>query len=194
MKLQRFLNTWDGTKMENRWNRLLLLGFILLTILLAVLVFKKDTVVVLQPWSLTEEAEVMKSSSTQSYKEAWGWAMAMLMGNVTPASVDLVEERVGPLLHPSIYEDVILAINLQAEEIKADRVSMRFEPRLLEYEPSSNKVFVYGTSFMRAPSGTERRTDRTYEYIVEVSAYAPVITGMQTYEGRPRTARVLKKK
>lgn len=191
MNLNDFLSSWDGTLAENRWNRLLLAGLVVLTILLSVLVFKKDTVVVIKPWSLTSEAEVMKSASSQSYKEAWAWALAMLMGNVTPASVELIEERIGPLLDPGIFQEVVTALNQQAEEIRADRVSIRFEPRILEYEPDTNKVFVYGHSFLRAPSSTEKRIDRTFEFVIEVSNFAPIIKDMQTYDGRPRTKRIL---
>ncbi|MCV5185818.1 type IV conjugative transfer system protein TraE, partial [Escherichia coli] len=77
------------------------------------------------PFTLTEEAWVTKSNASQSYKEAWGFAFAQLLGNVTPGTVDFVKERITPLLSPSIYQDVIDAIEIQAQQIKNDRVTMR---------------------------------------------------------------------
>jgi hypothetical protein len=74
---------------------------------------------------------------------------AQLLGNVTPGTVDFVKERLTPLLSPSIYQDVIDAIEIQAQQIKNDRVTMRFEPRFVEYEPKSDKVFVYGYSYVK---------------------------------------------
>jgi len=73
-------------------------------------------------------------------------------------------------------------------------VSIRFEPRFVEYEPKSEKVFVYGYSFTKGMSNeSEVRTDRTYEFEIAISNYIPVIDFMDTYEGRPRTEDVLER-
>lgn len=159
MNLKKYLKTWEGTQTENKWGRIFQGGLIAIVFLLVVQVFSKETIVTIQPFTLTEEAWVTKSNASQSYKEAWGFAFAQLLGNVTPGTVDFVKERITPLLSPSIYQDVIDAIEIQAQQIKNDRVTMRFEPRFVEYEPKSDKVFVYGYSYVKGASSNEERSE-----------------------------------
>jgi len=194
MKLKNLLRTWEGVQAENKWNRIFIALLLVALIVLLIQVFNKDTVVTIQPYTLTDEAWVTSDESSSSYKEAWGWAVATLLGNVTPSNVDFIKERLSPILSPRIYNDVIDALEMQAREIKVDRVTMRFEPRFIEYEHDSGKVFVYGNSFVRgvARSG-ESRGERTYEFDIAISNYLPVIDHMSTYEGRPKTTSVLQR-
>jgi conjugal transfer pilus assembly protein TraE len=192
MRLQRYLKTWEGTQSENKWGRLFQASLLVIVFLLALQLFSKEYIVTIQPFTLTEEAWITKNNASQSYKEAWGFAFAQILGNITPGSVDFVKERIRPLLSPNIYQEVIDAIEMQARQIKNDRVTMRFEPRFVEYEPKSEKVFVYGYSYMKGPSSDEQRSERTYEFIIEIAHYAPVFAFIDTYSGKPRTEKVLK--
>ncbi|HHU2342153.1 TPA: TraE/TraK family type IV conjugative transfer system protein, partial [Escherichia coli] len=94
MNLKKYLKTWEGTQTENKWGRIFQGGLIAIVFLLVVQVFSKETIVTIQPFTLTEEAWVTKSNASQSYKEAWGFAFAQLLGNVTPGTVDFVKERI----------------------------------------------------------------------------------------------------
>lgn len=191
MNLKDFLKTWEGTQAENKWGRLFMAGLIVIVLALSMKLFTKETIVTMQPVTLSEEAWVAKDSASQSYQEAWGLFLAQLTGNVTPGTVEFIRERIGPLLAPAIYQDVINAIEVQAQQIRNDRVSMRFEPRFVEHEDDSGKVFVYGYSFLKGSSGEEIRTERTYEYIITVSNYLPVVEFIDTYRDKPRTKKVL---
>ena len=193
MNLKTYLATWEGTQRENKWGRLLQALLIVVVIVQAVLLFTEDSVVVLAPFTLSEEARVMKSDASRSYKEAWGLAFAELLGNVTPATVTFVEERLAPLLSPEIYQEVIDSIEIQAREIRNDRVSLRFEPRFVEYESDAGKVFVCGHSYVRGTSSAARREKRCYEFVIAISRYAPVLEDIDTYTGEPRTAKVLER-
>ncbi|MEC6096347.1 TraE/TraK family type IV conjugative transfer system protein [Enterobacter hormaechei] len=179
MNLKKYLKTWEGTQTENKWGRIF--GgeiSVLIVFLLVVQVFSKEAIVTIQPFTLTEEAWVTKNNASQSYKEAWGFAFAQLLGNVTPGTVDFVKERITPLLSPSIYRDVIDAIEIQAQQIKNDRV-MRFEPRFVEYEPKSDKECGY--SYVKGASSNEERSERSYEFAIKISNYAPVLDYIDTY-------------
>lgn len=194
MNLSSFLKTWDGTKSENKWNRMFIAGLIVSVLVLIGLLANKKTIVTIQPFSLYEEAWITEEDSSQGYKEAWGFALAQLFGNVTPSNVGFIKDRIDHLLSPAIYSDVMAVLEMQSRQIRNDRVSIRFEPRLVEYEPKSQKVFVYGYSFTRGMSSKpEDRTDRTYEFEMAISNYLPVIKFMDTYQGEPRTKRVLKR-
>ncbi|MCG7879816.1 MAG: type IV conjugative transfer system protein TraE, partial [Candidatus Thiodiazotropha endolucinida] len=148
MKLNQFLKTWEGVLIENTWNRITLsilsLGILSLTILL----FNKEQLIVLQPATLNADAWITKNSSSQSYKEAWGLYFSILTANITPSNISFIKERIQPYLSPKIYTEVIDDFETQAQKITSDRITVRFEPRLVEYEEGTDKVFVYGYSFI----------------------------------------------
>lgn len=62
-----------------------------------------------------------------------------------------------PILAPAIYQEFIDALEIQAQEIQADRITMRFEPRFVEYEETTDKVFVYGHSFVKGAAFDAKR-------------------------------------
>lgn len=194
MKFKNYFKTWEGTQNENKWARLFISGLILVVLLQSFFLFNKKEIVTIQPFTMQNDEWVTKDGSSDGYKEAWGFALAQLIGNVTPASVGFIKDRIDRLLSPAIYNDVMSVLDIQAQEIKSDRVSIRFEPRFVEYESESNKVFIYGYSFSRGASrDKEVRSEKTFEFEIEVSNYIPVIDYMDTYTGRPRTTKVLER-
>ena len=76
-----------------------------------------------------------------------------------------------------------------------ERISVRFEPRRVIYEKSSGKVYVEGYSFIRQGTSfeTERRETRTYEFLMKIANYVPLLQGIDTYEGTARTRDVVEK-
>lgn len=193
MKWKEFLRTWEGVKTENLWLRGFITTLLVVIVCLLVLVFRKESIVTVQPFTLSEEAWISKDQSSQSYKEAWGMALAQLIGNVTPATVDFLKERLAPVLSARIYQDVIDVLEVQAADIKKDRVTMRFEPRIVIYEQSSGKVFVEGRSYVRGVQAKEKASERTYEFIINVVGYMPQLDHIATYTGRARTKDYLKR-
>lgn len=191
MNFKEYLKTWDGLLAENRWNRLMICGLIAVTALLSLKVLSKETVVVLQPVTLSDEAYIIKNDASRSYQEAWAAQLALLIGNVTPASATFMKERIGPLLSPKIYAETMEAVELQVSQIRNDRVSIRFEPREIIYEDGTGKVFVYGNSFTKTVNGKEDRSERTYEFIIEIDNYLPRVTYIDTYSAKPRTLRIV---
>lgn len=191
MNTGKFVKTWEGSLEENKWNRIFN-GFLAVAVLLLTyMVLTKDTIVIIKPETLGSEAWLTKNKSSQSYKESWGLFFAQLSGNVTPNNVAFIKERLKPLLSPAIYGDVIDSLEEQSLNIKQDRISIRFEPKFVEYEKVSDKVFVYGYSFIKGSADDENRQERTYEYRIKIANYAPMIMDLNTYQGKPKTERVL---
>lgn len=191
MKLKKFLSSWEGTQNENRWSRVFISSLIVLSILLCVKSFTQERVTVIQPMTLTEEAWVSSKRASASYQESWGLFLALLLGNATPDTVNFIKDRVGPLLAPKIYQEVMLAINEQAEFIRQDRVAMRYEPRYVLYEEESDRVYVYGYSYVKDSTTKESRSESTYEFQVTIRNYQPEIEHMTVYSGKPRSEHVL---
>ncbi len=190
MKLAAFLQTWQGVLMENRWQRAALAILVVANLLLAVATFSRNTVVVLQPPGLSASAEVARSHASQSYLEAWGLCLAELIGNVTPGNLRFIRETLEPLLSPTVYADVMRVLESQAQQIREDRITLRFQPRLVQFEAVSGKVFITGYSRIAGPAGDAERQTRTYEFVLEIDHYRPLLTWMDTYEGQARTQKV----
>jgi conjugal transfer pilus assembly protein TraE len=194
MNFKTYAKTWEGTQHENSWNRRFIAGLIIVVLILTFMLFSKSTIVTIQPFTLNDEAWVTDNDSSSNYKEAWGFALAQLLGNVTPSNVNFIRARIEHMLSPAIYNDVIRILEVQAQQIKNDRVTIRFEPRFVEYEPKSRRTFVYGYSFSKGMSSApEKRIERTYEFDIAVSNYIPVIDFIDTYQGRPKTIDVLER-
>lgn len=193
MNLQRYFSTFQGLKTENRLNRIVTGVLVAAVIGEAFVIATRPQIVTIQPWTLASDAQITASSASQSYIEAWGLALAELIGNVQPGSVNFIADRLRPLLDPAIYHQVMDGLQQNAEELRDDRVSMRFEPRTVRFEKSTGLVFVTGTSYVRQGTSleTEQHSQRTYEFGIRIAHYAPLVTHITTYEGGPRTADVL---
>lgn len=193
MNLKKYLASFEGMKQENRLGRITVLVLAGVVAVQTMFVLNRPTVVTIQPWTLTRDAQLTESSASESYIEAWGLALALLVGNVTPESADFVAKRLRPLLDPRIYHEAIDAVYANAKELKDDRVSMRFEPRLVKFERSTGKVYITGTSYVRQGTSlaAEQSSERTYEFVIRISNYAPLVSFIDTYAGTPRTKEVL---
>lgn len=195
MDIKKYLSTFHGLKMEAYYNRIITGGLLLLTCFLTFVLATRPTIVTIQPWTLAEDAQVTRDDASRSYLEAWGFALAELVGNVTPGNVEFISDRLKPILDPKVYQSVLEGLESNARTLVEERITMRFEPRRVVFEKSSGKVYVYGYSFIRQGTSfeSERRENRTYEFTMKIANYAPLLMGIDTYEGTPRTRDVVEK-
>lgn len=187
MILSKYQKTYDRAMRENSMNRFAIVICLLIIVILLCLILGKKTIVTLTPYTLSQDAWITSREGSQSYKEAWALFFAEQLGNITPDSIDFVSKRVGPLLSPSIYHNFMETINTQANHIKEDRITLRFVPRSVIFEPDSNKTFVSGNLYTRSVSGKEIHEFRTYEFEIGISSYTPILISMDTYNGQPKT-------
>ena len=195
MLTSKLKKNYEELRQEATTSKAFLFLFLCVTIVLVGLLMTKKTIVTVVPWTLTGEAQVMSNDASQSYKEAWAMAISMLVGNVQPANVTFVAERLKPILSPEIYHSTIDAVHANAQQLQQERISLRFEPRQIVYEKSTDKLFVFGYSFARLGTSleTERRSERTYEMQLKISEYAPMLQYITTYTGRPLTKDVIER-
>jgi conjugal transfer pilus assembly protein TraE len=186
MNLGTFLQTWRGTTLENRIGRVAILVLALAVLVLSVLVGQVERTVVLVPPGLEKEVTLARDHASQEAKEAWGLHVAMLLGNVTPESVDVLAGALEALLHPKLAKEILERMRGQVEEIKRERVSMRFLPRLVAFDPATQTVMVSGQHRTEGPGAPPVSSERTYELRVEFTNYRPVITHLDAYSGGPK--------
>lgn len=187
MNLKTFLTTWRGTRLENQYQRWAIAGLVFSNIVVGLAAFGRGETVVVIPPDLAGKIAISRSDGDRDYQQAWAFFLAQLLGNVTPGNADVVKKAVEPLLAPAIYRETVRVLTEQVESIKRDRVSLRFEPREIKFEQATGKAFVEGFSVVSGAAGKEERNPRTYEFMIKVRNYRPVIEHIDNYVGPART-------
>lgn len=152
MELKKYLQSFQGLQIEARFSRAVIFGLLIIVYFYVFTIANRPQIVTIKPWTLTVDAQVTRNAASRSYLKSWGFALAQVLGNVTPANVDFIYDRLAPLLDPKIYHRVMDSLDANARTLKEQRIAIRFEPRRVTYEKSTGKVFVTGYSFMREGS------------------------------------------
>jgi conjugal transfer pilus assembly protein TraE len=193
VKLKNFKQSYASLVEGQNWTRGMLAMAILALLIAVMSLVTKTERVVLQPVTLTDDAWVEENAASESYKTGWGAYLGMLMGNITPNKLSFIKDRLEPLLAPEIYTETMLAYEAQAKDLRDNRIALRFELRSVDYEPKTDKIFAYGYRYATGSgSKEEQRSERTYEFQIRVRKYTPEITSINTYEGKPRTQKMLR--
>lgn len=162
--------------------------------LLAAALFGHRDAVVLVPPHLNGEVRILADRSSQGYVKAWGLFLAGLLGNISPANVKFVQKSLEPMISPGVYREVTDILNVQAEEILADHISITFEPKSVTFDEESELVFVTGQTRVKGPTGPAKTFLRTYEFLIGMEDYRPSLKWMEMYEGNPRNGKTTGKK
>ena len=186
MKLSDFLNTWKGVKLENQWNRFVILGLVLCNIVLLMMVSSQKSVITLVPSNLSKEVVVSIDSASPEMHRAMGMQLSLLLGNVTPSNAKIVKDALSPMLSSKIYSKAMAAIDDQILAITQDRVSTSFEVQRVEYEPQSGKTYVFGRARTSGLLTQQGSFDKTYEFKFRIQNYQPEVVFITNYRGAPR--------
>ncbi len=193
MNFLEHIKSWDLLKKEAKYSRTTILVESIVILLLLICVLNKDTVVTVIPYNLTEQAYLSQSSASNNVKEAWAYMISNEIGNITQKDFRFIEERLRPPVSPTIYSDFFKKLEEEVKQIKEDKVVITFSPVLVAYEPSSDKVFVFGRGQVINSLGYTRVSNRTYEMRFRFQQYVPQLTHFTSYEGEPKDAQVLEK-
>jgi len=194
MKYEGFKSAFVGAHEEKRFLKILCIGLVVVNFVALTGWFKKDTSVVLIPPGLSEKAEIATNKASEGYKKAWGAYSAMLLGNVTPENADFVREALSGMVSGEINMAVGEQVAQELELLKQEQVSSTFEMRGVIYEPESDKVFVTGYNRLLGIAGAKGRvepTEQTFEFVIDVKQYSPIITHMASYASNPKIIPVL---
>lgn len=129
MRLARFLATWRGLTLENRFHRVALLGLVASNLVSTVALLHAERTVVLVPPGLERPVEVARESASREVKEAWALYLAELLGNVSPANAEFLQRALEPLLAPDLRRAVTEVMAYQVREIQRESVTLTYLPR-----------------------------------------------------------------
>mgnify|MGYP005823442525 CR=1 FL=1 len=182
MAFKGFFSSYAGVMRENRLWRGLTVALVLANLVLGVVALQRRETVVLVPANLTREVRVGAGVGDRAYRETWGLFYALLLGNVTPKTIDFVVERVGKSLAPGIYQETMKAMYEQAKNVKLNNLAISFEPQEVAFDEKTARVLVKGVALLRGAYGAPRVMTRVYELGLEVRDYQPVLTYLSSYE------------
>lgn len=191
MKTELLNKSWDDLNKEVFFSRITMVVMAVTLALMAFLLSEEDTIVVLTPPEITERMEVASNKFDENTKRSWAMFSTVLLGNITPSNADFYLNYLEPIMTPKVWQSMHEAMGRQIEMIVSERLTLRFSPRGMIYEPPTDKVFVTGEAILSGPSGDEITETRTYEYVVDASNYSPVITRFDMYPDGPRTQKWL---
>ena len=181
MTLTRFRQTWQSLVAENRFHRGLLLGLLVTNLLTLMALLQAERTVVLVPPILEQQVNVAREAASQEVKEAWGLFVTELLGNVTPTNAPFLHQTLEPLLSPGLRREVAQVLEAQVAELRRDRVSVRFSPETIQFDPATDRVRVSGKQVVTGPGADPVTRPRSYEIGVMFRNYRPVITCLDAY-------------
>ena len=189
MTVDQFFSGWQATKRIVVIALVVVMVQALAILALVVEVMDDDRIITMIPPFEQSGFELARSQTDQDVLEAWGWSLAMLLGNVTPDNAEFIRPRLQPLLSPEIYRDAVGVIEEQVRQIREDRVVLAFRPQRVRtvMTGDAGRVYVTGQSTVSSMAGG--RPDvraRTYELELAIRDYRLLVTDLRSYAGTPR--------
>lgn len=183
MKLTQWLRTREGAILENRLSRMVIGALVIANLILIIILGRSNTTVVMVPPNLEERSSVGASHAGPETQVAWGLAMANLFGNATPRTVSFLNKSVARHLSPSIYNQVLEALDIQVKELEQEQISIQFIPALARWDKETSKVIVTGEAISRGLQGQERREIKTYVMGFVVQNYKLLLDSLDVKKG-----------
>ena len=177
--------TWGILKRQISWYKKIVVFLLVLLLLSFLERMNKYHTVTLVPPNLSEKVEVTVNSASANYKKRWAVFAAQLIGNITPYNIDTVIDTIGPMLDPSIYQDVMDEMRATAEQLRLRKASGKFEIHKVSYNAKLNKAWVYGYREIAVPNGRKESEMRTYVVVVDIEDGSPVIKTLDSHKGKP---------
>jgi conjugal transfer pilus assembly protein TraE len=182
MRAQDFVVNAEKISNENKLLRIVVPLLILVIFSMGMWMANINQTVVIIPPNMPKEAVVSINSANRDYKKAYAMFAASMIGNVDKKSAAVTNKGIIDLLDVSIKSsfEAILADQLSA--IKKNNLRISFSPTSMAYEPETDKVFVTGNRVLYGTGGSKSE-NRTFEFIIEIKNYMPVITHIDVYKG-----------
>lgn len=143
----------------------------------------KKPIIQWTPPYITERITVGHKSASAELHIKYAMSTSLLLGNVTPKTVDDLIDALSVHFSPALYHKLLVEFESQAQHIKDTGDTLEFHPSIWEFEPETGLTFVTGKQIIRANVGEELEKTITYEFKIKVDNYVPQIEGFDFYSG-----------
>ena len=100
MLFKNLSTSYKALRAEKYLGRISICALSITTVLLAFTVLNKKTITTIVPYTLQQTGYISEDMASESYKTAWGMALAILLGNCNYGSVDMIEVTNNYCEHP----------------------------------------------------------------------------------------------
>lgn len=181
--LKRYKNAIDQNK--------LLMGIIVAQIVIIFLLVqevgdKKITQIVTPP-TFTEEISMRGNQVSESYQTGWALYVAELIGNVTPARMDLTVKIIRKMIPQANWKSAKEQMTAQLTRLHTRKIEERFVATDVSIDPVTKLIWVFGekeTTSIR--TGQTHTVKWTFEVKIGAHLGAPKILHLRQYEGAPK--------
>lgn len=135
------------------------------------------------PPYINERITVGHQSATSALHIKYGMQLSLLLGNVTPKTIDYAIDASSTMFSPKLFHRLEDKLRSQAEQIKQKGDTLEFHPVAWDFEPSTGLTFITGRQIMRPSLGDPVEKNTTYEFKIKVDNYVPTVTDFDFYAG-----------
>jgi len=190
MDFKNFNSTWQSTIANNR---MLVVSNVALVIALAMCVTaitsSKERIVIMPP-HVSERVVVAWDEASPSYNKSIATWLSGVIGGVSENNLAFAQKTVEQFFTPALRKELLIKLSKIAKDPlrKISGATVWFEGTTVEWEKSTNKVFVAGDLVSVSPSQVQPARDSvTYEYTIEMQNGLPMVTAFNSYRGPART-------
>jgi conjugal transfer pilus assembly protein TraE len=190
MDFKNFNSTWQSTIANNRMLVVSNLAAIAaLTMSVTALTSSKERIVIMPP-HVSERVVVAWNEASPSYSKSIASWLSGVIGGVSENNLAFAQGTIEQFFKPELKKELLIKLSKIAKDPlrKIAGATVWFEATTVEWEQSTNKVFVAGDLVSVSPSQAQPNRDPvTYEYTIEIQNGLPMVVAFNSYRGPART-------
>lgn len=145
----------------------------------------KDVVVTVAPPEFHKAYTISRDAASSAYKEAWGQALAIIVGNASPKQANYKMDQIRLMMTTSAYQKVSVSLFEHFRNLEKNGLVTSFSPSETSIL-SDGRVYVTGTLSLYGSSPKPERLTYTFMSKVLMENYLPSIKDFDFFEGRPK--------
>jgi len=194
MNINRYKDTFSSMKSKIGVQNFFIGTLVLSCLLLSYKVSNTQATTIILPPDFTDEIIISGDLANSNYSRSWAVHFSKMLGDVTPSTVDFTVNSVLKYMSPQLQKKAGAVIGRAIDQIKSESITRIYTPTEVSYEPSTNKAFVTGKSMFIDTMGKMSKGElQTYEFIIKFKSGQPEVTHFNTYQGKPKTQKVLER-
>jgi conjugal transfer pilus assembly protein TraE len=144
----------------------------------------KDDKTIVLPSQITGEMVIGESRANEEYQKRFAFAVANLIGNVSPSNIDFVTDSIEEMLSPQLRSVLLPSLQNEANVLKVRSLQQDYIIRDMIWSNPADMVYVWGKK--RTRNGSEQvQEDYTYEIRIKPIDGYPRIVHLKGYKGAP---------
>ena len=180
--------SWSASINHSKILTQVVLGLTAVIIVLTIMVFRKETIVVVTPPNFTEAFTIVGDQVSEPYKSGFALFAANMAGNISSKNADFVVSTLKSMFPIQYADEYETQLRSQVIALQARGVTEQFLSLDLIYNKMVDTVWVYGEKRTTSKkSGAQTTQKWTYEIRITASNGYPKILHFAQYAGAPNT-------